>query len=100
METQVPRPTAQVANAVYRGLIDQEKRKTYDSIATLNNEISQLQGKPTPLLNSADETLDQIPLTRVQTATFGLTMKEPEPSKKFFAQSHRVSANEAPSSGL
>jgi hypothetical protein len=45
MESENPKPSAQVANAVYRGLINQEKRKTYDSIATLNNEISQLQGK-------------------------------------------------------
>ena len=51
MESENPKPSAQVANAVYRGLINQEKRKTYDSIATLNNEISQLQGKP-EFLNS------------------------------------------------
>ena len=45
MKDEDPKPSAEVANAVYRRLIKTEKKKAYDSIVSIQSEIYDLQGK-------------------------------------------------------
>ena len=40
-----PKPSTEVANAVYRRLIKTEKKKAYESIVSIQSEIYDLQGK-------------------------------------------------------